>query len=76
MRCATKQVFKGTLGVRTVAIKVIHNNSSREQERFVREIATLRALHDPNIVMFLGACMQRNKTLLVMEYLPNGPHST
>ncbi|KAK9833197.1 hypothetical protein WJX74_009814 [Apatococcus lobatus] len=65
-------VFKGTLGVRTVAIKVIHNNSSKEQQRFVREIATLRALHDPNIVMFLGACMQRNKTLLVMEYLPNG----
>ncbi|KAK9864517.1 hypothetical protein WJX84_000430 [Apatococcus fuscideae] len=66
------KVFKGTLGVRTVAIKVIHNNSSKEQARFVREIATLRALHDPNIVMFLGASLQRNKTMLVMEYLPNG----
>ena len=66
------QVFKGTLGVRTVAIKVIHNNSAKEQARFVREIATLRVLHDKNVVMFLGACLQRNKTLLVMEYLPNG----
>ena len=64
------QVYKGTLGLRTVAIKVVHSTSEEEQARFVQEIARLRVLRDPNIVMFLGASLQASRTVLVMEYLP------
>ncbi len=66
------QVYKGTLGLRTVAIKVVNSTSEVEQARFVQEIARLRVLRDPNIVMFLGASLQAMHTVLVMEYLPNG----
>ena len=53
-----------------MAIKVVHSTSEEEQARFVQEIARLRVLRDPNIVMFLGASLQASRTVLVMEYLP------
>lgn len=68
----TLQVYKGTLGLRTVAIKVVHSRSEEQQALFVQEIARLRVLRDPNIVMFLGASLQASRTVLVMEYLPGG----
>ncbi|KAK9836553.1 hypothetical protein WJX74_003018 [Apatococcus lobatus] len=71
-RGAFGTVYKGTLGLRTVAIKVVHSTSEEEQARFVQEIARLRVLRDPNIVMFLGASLQASRTVLVMEYLPGG----
>lgn len=42
------------------------------QRDFVREVALLRACYDPNIVMFLGASIQKNQTLLVMQYMAHG----
>ena len=66
------QVYKGLLGVQNVAIKVVNNPNPRHQKRFVQEIATLRACHDPHIVMFLGASIQEGQTLLVMQYMERG----
>lgn len=55
-----------------VAVKVVSSHSAKQQARFTREIATLRACHNPHIVQFLGACMHMNQTLLVMQYMPGG----
>ena len=66
------QVYKGMLGFQNVAIKVVINPNPRHQKRFVHEIATLRACHDPHIVMFLGASIQEGQTLLVMQYMERG----
>ena len=67
------QVYKGNLGgFCPVAIKVVDSKDSQQQKRFVHEIATLRACHSPNIIMFLGAIIQEGSTVLVMQYMPNG----
>ena len=69
---AVLQVYKGQLGYRPVAVKVVNSVNQESQRDFVREIALLRACHDPNIVMFLGASIQQGQTLLVMQYMANG----
>lgn len=67
------KVYAGLLNnVREVAIKVVSSQSEKQQIRFVREIMLLKACMDPNIVQFLGACIRKQQTLMVMEYLPMG----
>ncbi|KAK9843228.1 hypothetical protein WJX74_008928 [Apatococcus lobatus] len=67
------KVYKGNLGgFCPVAVKVVDSRDSRQQKLFVQEIATLRACHSPHIIMFLGASIQENSTVLVMQYMPNG----
>ncbi|KAK9822285.1 hypothetical protein WJX74_002973 [Apatococcus lobatus] len=66
-------VYLGMLdGVRKVAVKIVDSPTQRHQQRFVQEIATLRACYDSNIVSFLGASVQEGRTLLVMEYMEGG----
>ena len=66
-------MYLGVLyGVRDVAIKVINNPDAKQQARFVREIMMLKACHDPNIVQFLGAAIDKEQTLLVMTYMSGG----
>jgi len=38
----------------------------------VKEILLLKACHHPNVIQFLGASMQADRTLLVMEYMIGG----
>jgi serine/threonine protein kinase len=67
------KVYKGRLyDVSDVAVKVVTSQNVKEQRRFLREIATLKAIRDENIVSFLGANIQSNKTFLVMEYMHRG----
>ncbi|KAK9868509.1 hypothetical protein WJX84_010693 [Apatococcus fuscideae] len=55
-RGASGTVYKGKYrGVQDVAVKVVDSPDPKAQARFVIEIATLRALRDPHIVMFLAA---------------------
>ena len=65
------QVFRALQdGVTVVAIKRLHNNlDARQRQAFLREIATLRNLHSPHIVQFLGACLQPQHTMLVTEWM-------
>ncbi|KAK9821630.1 hypothetical protein WJX74_001672 [Apatococcus lobatus] len=65
------QVFRALQdGVTVVAIKRLHNNlDARQRQAFLREIATLRNLHSPHIVQFLGACLQPCHTMLVTEWM-------
>lgn len=39
---------------------------------FKQEIAILKSCHDRNIVQFVGACLQPDVTIMVMEYLEGG----
>ena len=75
-------------GVQVVAAKVFQerdpNSSSSSSgsyaasraaarsDIFKQEIAILKSCHDRNIVQFIGACLQPDCTLMVMEYLEGG----
>lgn len=57
-------------GVTAVAVKRLHNSlDARQRQLFLREIATLRDIHSPYIVQFLGACLQPSHTMLVTEWM-------
>lgn len=61
-------VWLGMLNrVREVAVKVVNSHSSKQQVRFIREIKTLKACLDPNIVQFLGASVRGAQILMVMQ---------
>lgn len=73
-------------GVQVVAAKVFQDrdpnssgsllSSSRAStarlDVFKQEIAILKSCHDRNIVQFIGACLQPDCTIMVMEYLEGG----
>uniref|UniRef100_A0A7S3PSS7 non-specific serine/threonine protein kinase n=1 Tax=Aplanochytrium stocchinoi TaxID=215587 RepID=A0A7S3PSS7_9STRA len=66
-------VHKGFwLGTR-VAIKVPHKHIPKEyRQRFLDEVDLMSKLHHPNIVQFMGACVQEPNIALVIEYLTGG----
>lgn len=81
------QVYKALRsGVQVVAAKVFQDRdpsssgsslpSSRastvRSDVFKQEIAILKSCHDRNIVQFIGACLQPDCTIMVMEYLEGG----
>lgn len=67
------QVYKGSLhGMTDVAVKVASKQHPKHVARFVREVLILKACHDPHIVRFLGASLEGQRTMLAMEYMPNG----
>eukprot|EP01029_Cantina_marsupialis_P020822 TRINITY_DN491_c0_g1_i1.p1 TRINITY_DN491_c0_g1~~TRINITY_DN491_c0_g1_i1.p1 ORF type:complete len:382 (-),score=93.17 TRINITY_DN491_c0_g1_i1:462-1607(-) len=58
-----------------VAVKTIISSLETNHEfieSFVDEIRLMSTLHHPNVVMFLGACMEPRKLCLVLEYCDNG----
>ena len=62
------RVYLGLLnGVRQVAVKVITSHDMEQQARFIREIRTLKACLDPNIVQFLGMSVSERQMLMVMQ---------
>ncbi len=58
--------------MRDVAVKVVSSPDPMAQARFVLEIATLREMRDPNIILFMGASVQEGRTLLLMQYMQHG----
>jgi serine/threonine protein kinase len=70
-------VFLGSLHRTTdVAIKVVSSPTPAQQKNFIKEILILKACRHPNIISFLGASIQAEQTLLVMEVMPGGDLST
>jgi serine/threonine protein kinase len=55
-----------------VAIKVVSSPTAAQQKSFIKEIMLLKACRHPNIIFFLGASIQAQQTLLVMEVMPGG----
>ncbi|CAL4956144.1 unnamed protein product [Urochloa decumbens] len=64
-------VYKGELqnGV-PVAIKMLEN-STREGEEFINEVATIGLIHHANIVRLLGFCSEGTRRALIYEFMPN-----
>jgi len=67
------QVYRGTLYGQEVAIKRIRLSERLNfLKDFKKEVKIMKALRHPNIVEFLGACMESPHLCLVTEYLSHG----
>ncbi|KAJ3681721.1 hypothetical protein LUZ60_014294 [Juncus effusus] len=65
-------VFKGSLPDLTeVAIKKLEGVNQGEKQ-FRAEVSTLGAIQHVNLVKLLGFCSERDKRLVVYEYMPGG----
>lgn len=65
-------MYLGFLGVREVAVKIATGNSAAQKERFLHEILILKGCRDPSIVQFLGASVNEDQIVCVMEFMPGG----
>ncbi|WAR19713.1 CTR1-like protein [Mya arenaria] len=65
------EVFLSEWNGSAVAVKKLKDTkfSKRLEDGFKREILTFSALEHPNIVKFLGACVERPNVCIVMEYM-------
>jgi len=66
-------VYRGEWCGIQVAIKKPSKNIPEEFfAKFLEEVEVMTKLHHPNIVMFLGACIEEDKLAIVLEYLDRG----
>lgn len=62
------QVYRGMLGgVRDVAVKVIPTSLPCQQRVAAQQLAIAQTCRDPSIVPFMGADVQEDRTILVMQ---------
>ncbi|KAI9128102.1 hypothetical protein K1719_001095 [Acacia pycnantha] len=65
-------VYKASLpDGRLVAVKVIRESKGSGEE-FLNEVASISRTSHVNIVTLLGFCFERNKGVLIYEYMSNG----
>ncbi len=70
---ASGEVFKGYYKDEEVAIKVLKSqNTAKEIEEFKKEFEILWAIRSPHVVHLFGACIQKNKLIMVMEFCNRG----
>lgn len=66
-----RALWRGSL----VAAKFLYRESFRQKselELFAREIAVLSKLRHPKVILFLGAVLEGEKKIIVMEYMERG----
>eukprot|EP00927_Polykrikos_kofoidii_P018830 TRINITY_DN18775_c0_g1_i1.p1 TRINITY_DN18775_c0_g1~~TRINITY_DN18775_c0_g1_i1.p1 ORF type:complete len:829 (+),score=130.79 TRINITY_DN18775_c0_g1_i1:360-2489(+) len=68
---STAEVFRGSWHGTDVAVKRLRRSGPLSVE-FTREISVLLRLRHPNLVLFMGACTQAPKPLIVSEYCSGG----
>ncbi|KAF7814516.1 putative receptor-like protein kinase [Senna tora] len=65
-------VFKGTLkDGKLIAIKRLDSLSLQTEREFQNELQILGGLRSPFLVTLLGYCVEKNKRVLVYDYMPN-----
>ncbi|XP_054788043.1 LEAF RUST 10 DISEASE-RESISTANCE LOCUS RECEPTOR-LIKE PROTEIN KINASE-like 2.4 isoform X2 [Prosopis cineraria] len=65
-------VYKASLpDGRLVAVKVVRESKGNGEE-FINEVARISRTSHVNIVTLLGFCCERNKRVLIYEYMSNG----
>ncbi|KEH39655.1 putative protein kinase RLK-Pelle-RLCK-XI family [Medicago truncatula] len=65
-------VFKGVLkDGKFIAIKRLDSLSLQSEREFQNELQILGGLRSPFLVTLLGYCVEKNKRVLVYEYMPN-----
>merc|ERR1712137_27496 len=67
-------VYKGTLHGKDVAVKKLHlsNMDEMAQEDFKAEMTILSKLRHPNVILFMGSCVQPNNYMMITELMPKG----
>nr|ADE75969.1 unknown [Picea sitchensis] len=57
-----------------VAVKILIEQDFHEErlKEFLREVAIMKRLRHPNVVLFMGAVLSRPNLSIVTEYLPRG----
>jgi len=69
------EVFKATFRGTYVAVKRVLAVGKNEQERFEsfsKELNYMKAVRHPNVILFVGACLQRSNMCIVIEYMEGG----
>ncbi|KAI3442512.1 uncharacterized protein J3R85_000698 [Psidium guajava] len=65
-------VFKGVLkDGKAVAVKRLDAMSLETEREFQNELQILGGLRSPFLITLLGYCVEKNKRILVYEYMPN-----
>lgn len=65
-------VYRGVLrDGKSVAVKKLDATSFQAEREFQNELQILGGLRSPFVVSLLGYCVEKNKRVLVYEYIPN-----
>eukprot|EP01125_Pyxidicula_operculata_P001619 TRINITY_DN11463_c0_g1_i1.p1 TRINITY_DN11463_c0_g1~~TRINITY_DN11463_c0_g1_i1.p1 ORF type:complete len:653 (-),score=165.88 TRINITY_DN11463_c0_g1_i1:60-2018(-) len=74
----SSSVYRGICRGKEVAIKVLSQSMSSEAlVTFRKECEVLRSIMPhPNLLLFMGACMEENKHMIVLELAKNGSLDT
>ncbi|XP_058097427.1 protein kinase STUNTED isoform X2 [Magnolia sinica] len=68
----SSQVYKGCLpDGKELAVKILKSSEDMLKE-FVLEIEIITTLHHKNIISLFGFCYEKNKLILVYDFLPKG----
>lgn len=62
-------LFMKDVAVKILSIQDFHDDQFRE---FLREVAIMKRVRHPNVVLFMGAVTERPRLSIITEYLPRG----
>eukprot|EP01103_Thecamoeba_quadrilineata_P019190 TRINITY_DN7669_c0_g1_i1.p1 TRINITY_DN7669_c0_g1~~TRINITY_DN7669_c0_g1_i1.p1 ORF type:complete len:518 (+),score=108.01 TRINITY_DN7669_c0_g1_i1:27-1580(+) len=67
-------VFRGRCRGKEVAIKVLYDQDLNDSAllNFQKEVEICSRLHHPNVLLFMGACMEPGNLAIVTELMPRG----
>jgi len=65
-------VFKAEWRGMPVVCKKLKGHDGNKDSEFINEIEVLSRLRHPNLVLFLGACLEWEPMFILTEYLPGG----